>query len=220
MHVGPQEQAQTDILVGAFMFMETALYKAMGGFDENCFMYADDIDLSYRVLKSGRPNYYVPATSVVHFKGESTVRDGKYLKRFREAMQYFYRKHFGAQAVFDVFMRLASYAFALAKTRKTVAPPKDPTHYYWVTLNPGFQVPEAFRQHSTLVSAALHSPDVICGSQLCFDTATVSFADQIRLMEAFAAKKCTFRFLCGKRLIGSDSSDSRGQVQYLSAQTL
>jgi GT2 family glycosyltransferase len=40
-----------DILVGAFMWMSRKLYLEVGGFDEDCFMYSDDIDLSYMVLK-------------------------------------------------------------------------------------------------------------------------------------------------------------------------
>lgn len=213
MHIAENQQARTDILVGAFMFMETALYREMNGFDEQCFMYADDIDLSYRVLQSGRDNYYVPQTTVVHFKGESTVRDQKYLNRFRDAMQYFYRKHFGKQPVFDFMMRVASYGFALAKMRKTVIPAQEPTHYYWVTSNAGFVVPDAFQHRSTVVSAYVNVADVVRGSRLCFDTATVSYFDQIRLMEALVAAKCTFRFLCKGYLLGSDSSDARGEVQ-------
>lgn len=88
-HLTQNQSGKVDILVGAFMFMKRDLYNEIGGFDENCFMYSDDIDLSYTVLKNGFENYYFHETSVVHYKGESTLRDGKYMKRFQEAMNFF-----------------------------------------------------------------------------------------------------------------------------------
>ncbi|HYD92403.1 MAG TPA: glycosyltransferase family 2 protein, partial [Flavobacterium sp.] len=45
-HIGENETGKVDILVGAFMLMKRSLYLEVGGFDENCFMYSDDIDLS------------------------------------------------------------------------------------------------------------------------------------------------------------------------------
>jgi GT2 family glycosyltransferase len=39
------------------MLVKRDLYQELGGFDENCFMYSDDVDLSYRMLQ-GKSNYY------------------------------------------------------------------------------------------------------------------------------------------------------------------
>jgi GT2 family glycosyltransferase len=50
-------------------------------------MYSDDVDLSYRMLLKGKSNYY-HETTVIHYKGESTVKDGIYMKRFQESMQF------------------------------------------------------------------------------------------------------------------------------------
>jgi GT2 family glycosyltransferase len=71
------------------MLVKRDLYQELGGFDENCFMYSDDVDLSYRMLLKGKSNYYYPETTVIHYKGESTVKDGIYMKRFQESMQFF-----------------------------------------------------------------------------------------------------------------------------------
>jgi GT2 family glycosyltransferase len=69
------ETGKVDILVGLAHANED-LYQELGGFDENCFMYSDDVDLSYRMLLKGKSNYYYPETTVIHYKGESTVKDG------------------------------------------------------------------------------------------------------------------------------------------------
>lgn len=114
-HISENETGKVDILVGAFMVMKRDLYIEVGGFDENCFMYSDDIDLSYMVLKKGKSNYYFHETSAIHYKGESTIKDGLYMKRFREAMQFFYKKHFKMSFLFDFFMKIGAFFFALVK---------------------------------------------------------------------------------------------------------
>jgi hypothetical protein len=43
------------------------------------------------MLLKGKSNYYYPETTVIHYKGESTVKDGIYMKRFQESMQFFYK---------------------------------------------------------------------------------------------------------------------------------
>ena len=67
----------------------------VGLLDEDFFMYGEDIDLSYRLLKAGLHNWYYPAT-ILHYKGESTQKSSfRYVHVFYEAMFIFFRKHFG-----------------------------------------------------------------------------------------------------------------------------
>ena len=114
-HLPQNETGKVEILVGAFMVMKRELYTEIGGFDENCFMYSDDVDLSYMVLKSGKSNYYFHETKVIHYKGESTVKDGVYMKRFQEAMNFFYKKHFKVSVFFSIIMQLGIVFFSLVK---------------------------------------------------------------------------------------------------------
>ena len=91
----PQDQAcPIDIVSGAFMMVRRSILEEVGGFDEQFFMYGEDIDLSYRILQAGYQNYYCP-TPILHYKGESTQKDSlRYVQHFHEAMLFFYRKHF------------------------------------------------------------------------------------------------------------------------------
>ena len=59
-----------------------AVYEKLGGLDEKYFMYGEDIDLCYTFLKDGQKNYYYGKATLLHHKGESTVKDIKYLKNF------------------------------------------------------------------------------------------------------------------------------------------
>jgi GT2 family glycosyltransferase len=92
--VGEFETAPAEILVGAFMFLKKEIYQKCGGFDERYFMYGEDIDLSYSLILNGLTNYYFGDSTAIHYKGESTRKDKKYLKIFFGAMEIFIKKHY------------------------------------------------------------------------------------------------------------------------------
>ena len=91
----PKEKVNAiDIVSGAFMLTKTETLKTVGSFDQTFFMYGEDIDLSYRMLKASLQNYYVP-TPILHYKGESTKKNTfKYVHVFYEAMLIFFKKHY------------------------------------------------------------------------------------------------------------------------------
>ncbi len=130
------QTGKVDILVGAFMVMKRELYNQLEGFDENCFMYADDIDLSYRVLLLQKQNYYLHETTVIHYKGESTIKDATYMKHFREFMNFFYQKHFKRSVFFNLMARFGAFYFSLVKLFKGKVKPKvKPNGYVLVSDN-------------------------------------------------------------------------------------
>ena len=84
-----------EVLSGAFMLMRRKALDEVGLLDEDYFMYGEDIDLSYRILKGGYKNYYFPKTRIIHYKGESTKKGSlNYVHVFYKAMQIFAQKHF------------------------------------------------------------------------------------------------------------------------------
>ncbi len=83
-----------DVISGAFMMIKKAVFDITGGFDEQFFMYAEDIDLSFRIRQAGYQNFYLSNTTIIHFKGESTRKDFHYVKIFHDAMELFMKKHF------------------------------------------------------------------------------------------------------------------------------
>jgi N-acetylglucosaminyl-diphospho-decaprenol L-rhamnosyltransferase len=93
-HLDDDQTQTVDVLSGAFMMVRKTALDKTGGFDERFFMYAEDIDLSYRIYEAGFRNYYLPATTIIHFKGESTQKDIRYVKMFYSAMRLFMKKHF------------------------------------------------------------------------------------------------------------------------------
>jgi hypothetical protein len=57
-------------------------------------MYAEDIDLSFRIARSGHVNFYLAEVSIIHFKGESTLKNKQYVKLFYKAMIQFAQKYY------------------------------------------------------------------------------------------------------------------------------
>ncbi len=108
-HLPEDRTSPAPVLSGACFWVARAVLEKTGSFDERFFMYAEDIDLSYRIEQAGYVNYYLAETTIVHFKGESTLKDIRYVKQFYKAMSQFRRKHFnrGLPALLNAGMELA-----------------------------------------------------------------------------------------------------------------
>ena len=221
-HLTPNQTGQVDILVGAFMLIKRDLYNEVGGFDENCFMYSDDIDLSYMVWQKGKQNYYFHETTVIHYKGESTVKDQAYMKRFQEAMQFFYKKHFRVSVLFDFFMNIGVYFFALFKKNQAVTTKRKIDDYFLFSEDEnvvnkvenllGNKVVSA---KSTTINALNSLLDIADKNvELIFDQSGISFKSIIKNFENFKKLKFTFKIIPQNAnfMIGSNDSNDRGEV--------
>lgn len=122
---------EVDVLSGAFMMVKKSALERTGGFDERFFMYAEDIDLSYRIQKAGYKNFYFAGTTIIHFKGGSTKKDLAYIRQFYKAMSQFAKKYYGRGlysfaldagiSVFTIFSSLR-VAFSKKTSRPSGAP--------------------------------------------------------------------------------------------------
>lgn len=90
------ESGDIEVLPGAFMLIRKKVLDTIGGFDPRFFMYAEDIDLSYRITKAGYLIRYAGSLHVIHFKGESTQKSlTSYTSTFYHSMRLFIRKYTG-----------------------------------------------------------------------------------------------------------------------------
>ena len=93
-HLPWDQPGRIDVISGAFCFLRRKAIDQVGLLDEDFFMYGEDIDLSYRLLKGGWQNWYLPF-SIIHYKGKSTQKtDYRYVHIFYQAMLIFFRKHY------------------------------------------------------------------------------------------------------------------------------
>jgi len=227
-HLSENETGKVDILVGAFMLMKRELYNEIGGFDENCFMYSDDIDLSYMALKKGKLNFYFHETSVVHYKGESTIKDGTYMRRFQEAMNFFYKKHFQVSFFFSVFMKIGIVFFSIVKMfqgkpSRSFGKKEMPDKY--VLVSDTGEAGEIFKEklenqlNKTVVrqlSSQTFSENTT--TEIIFDQNYLNFKTIIEAFEANNGKQITYKIHpeSSDYLVGSNSSFDRGEVVKIS----
>lgn len=99
---------EIDSAVGAFMFIRKSALDKVGYFDEDYFLYGEDIDLCYRIKEGGFKVMYVPEVKVLHVKGVSSgikkhsasstaaTDNTKSLAvgHFYDTMDIFYDKHY------------------------------------------------------------------------------------------------------------------------------
>ncbi|MFT7250662.1 MAG: GT2 family glycosyltransferase [Flavobacterium sp.] len=211
-HITENQSGKVDILVGAFMFMKRELYIKIGGFDENCFMYSDDIDLSYMVLKLGEENHYFHETSVIHYKGESTVRDGLYMKRFREAMEFFYNKHFKKSVIFNIMMQFGGFVFSVIKKNQQKNEKVKIDEYVFFSKS-NFEL-DWDKKTTYLSDFNQFKNDLSMNVELIFDTNSFSFKEIITFMEIYKTKNITYKnyIKSSNYCIGSNNSNDRGEV--------
>ena len=99
-HLPWDQPSRIEVISGAFCFLRKKALDEVGLLDEDFFMYGEDIDLSYRLMKGGWENWYLPYP-ITHFKGKSTQKsDYRYVHIFYKAMLIFFRKHYSHLSLF------------------------------------------------------------------------------------------------------------------------
>ena len=206
-----KEVNRVEILVGAFMFLKKAVYNEVGGFDEDYFMYGEDIDISYKALKQGYNNFYYGETTVLHFKGESTLRDKNYARRFYGAMQIFYKKHFNKNVFFDLFVWIG-IAIVYIFRKKHINKIKTVYKYIFISDSINEELEKVLVKEVILKSDI---QNIDKESEVIFDSNMLSFKSIISFMETNQLHtSITFKILPKNSnfVIGSDDAVSRGEV--------
>jgi len=118
-----EEVNEVDAVAGAFMLTSKEIFDKANGFDEEYFMYGEDIDLCFRIKKLGFKILYYPGTSIIHYKGESTKKSSlSYVNNFYGAMQIFVRKNLNTKfRLLDAVIKLSiTYRAVVSYLRRLV----------------------------------------------------------------------------------------------------
>jgi len=96
-YLDPGKNASVDAISGSCMLTSAETFNRLSGFDEQFFMFGEDLDLCARIWESGQEVHYVPETKIVHYKGES-VKTAPYDSReaFYHSMNIYVNKHFSS----------------------------------------------------------------------------------------------------------------------------
>lgn len=124
VHIGEHQLAPVEVLSGCCMLVRRHVIDEIGGaFDEDYFMYCEDVDLSYRIQKAGYQNIYFPEATLIHYKGESTRKATlSYVRIFNEALATFVRKHYSKQkaSLFTLFINVGIVLRAILGAAKQI----------------------------------------------------------------------------------------------------
>lgn len=218
-HVNEHENSDVAILVGAFMFLKRSVYNEVGGFDEDYFMYGEDIDLSFKILKAGYKNHYAGNIDVLHYKGESTQKDSKYYDRFYGAMRIFYKKHFKTNLILNL---LVTIGVAMAKTlRKSSSKDEiqgntmhDEAYVFTEDLTMYRRLSERMEIKLKTASKSMFDDGALRNCLFIFDANYMPYSQIFLVMKKLRNRNNQFR-ICPPNcnfIVGSDMSDEKGSV--------
>ncbi len=217
-HISDTKNGEVAVLVGAFMLLKRSVYNEVNGFDEDYFMYGEDIDFSYKITKAGYNNHYLGSNTILHYKGESTQKDAAYLDRFYEAMHIFYEKHFNTNFLFCAFVKAGvSVAKILKKVSiKKVSNTSENKITYVLTENIILlkNISENINTEIKTTSKTIFSDEVLINSNFIFDVDYMPYSQIFMVMRRLSGKGNTFRISppgCNF-ILGSDQSDQKGSV--------
>jgi GT2 family glycosyltransferase len=219
------------VLSGACLWISRAALRETGPFDENFFMYAEDIDLSYRLEKAGYINYYFADSTIIHFKGGSTQKDIRYVRQFYKAMSQFRRKHFsrGMPGLFRpaieaaIWLRAGLGVSKLAGRRHkatTSASHTTKTSPRRTWLTGDATVISQLRSRLMVAGERTAAPDRQQAEEIIFCVGNeFSFKEAIGALEAAApyrkGQQVKFYTAGGHAVVGSAHRDGTGEIRVL-----
>lgn len=96
------KEMEIEACSGSFMLIRPECKNKIKGFDEDFFMYGEDLDLCKRAREAGFKIWYYPKAEAIHYKGQSSKQVSFWmLREFHKAQWVYYKKHFGQQ--YNVF---------------------------------------------------------------------------------------------------------------------
>src|ERR1700722_7577230 len=138
-----KEPARVEAITGACMMMRREVFEKVGMFSEEYFMYAEDVDLCWKITRAGFPNYYLGEGNIIHYGGVSSPREWQIVAKVKAELRlcenfhghiygFFFRIALAVNAVIRYFLAGALYLFGRACGKKNA--PNNALSKYRATL--------------------------------------------------------------------------------------
>ena len=103
--------AEVDWVIGAAFAVRREIFTLVNGFDEDFFMYFEEIDLCRRVRKLGGKIYFLPSCEVIHKKGKSSVMSNVRSVEYFKSLYLYHLKHSSLISAFFIRISIALMCF-------------------------------------------------------------------------------------------------------------
>jgi GT2 family glycosyltransferase len=107
-----EKPAKVEVICGACMLIKRDVFEKVGFFTEDYFMYAEDLDLCYKVERAGYSNYYISTPKVLHYGGKSSDFERATQMKWK-SITHFCEKHHGR--LYALVFRIAMASAAIAR---------------------------------------------------------------------------------------------------------
>ncbi len=211
-YLDPEKSYEVDAVSGSFMMIRKQVYHEVGGLDEEFFMYGEDLDWCYRIQHAGWKIFYVPTTSIIHYKGESTRRSSlNEIRTFYEAMHLFVKKHHGRSNFLARTLKIGiSVTAQIALIRSLLRPMKYAlidffvvpmsmlcAEFIWrggVFLYPSYAYPVVFVVPAIIVVGALYTSGVYTSRSMSVSRSIVAVFFSYMIVSTLIAFFKTYAF--------------------------
>jgi GT2 family glycosyltransferase len=101
-----EKEQNVDQPMGAALLVRREAYENSGGLDENIHIFFDEVDLCYRIKKSGEGIFYLPKAKIIHYGGQSIKKWSPFRlsHNWNKSRDYYFQKHFGNSSVFILWV--------------------------------------------------------------------------------------------------------------------
>lgn len=89
-----QEPFEVGYVMGADLMMRANLFRQLGGFDNNIFMYFEESDLQLRAKNAGFRQMILPNEHILHLEGKSMKESNFKRMAYNTSMMYYMKKHY------------------------------------------------------------------------------------------------------------------------------
>ena len=89
----PDKVKEVGWVSGACFLLQREIFKKVGGFDENIFMYFEEVELQYRIKKAGGKILFFPDAKLIHVGGASNQEEARPVMNIYKGLSYLYQKH-------------------------------------------------------------------------------------------------------------------------------
>ena len=115
----PNKRQEVDFVSGGFMAVRKDLFERLSGFDENLFIYVEDMEFCFRVKKQGLKVLFDPSAEIIHESHGSSNRSFA-IENIYKGLLYFHKKHGNAFSYNSVKFLLKAKAFTLVSLGKII----------------------------------------------------------------------------------------------------